>query len=118
MWYYGNAQEQKGARIEADRQNEKLKFEQRLNEVKEDVEKQSDRKFKSLDDEPVKKSIGIADLDLRGTTWEKLPSASTSTSPSSEQQTSTENNIRAPLPTSGRFSTKHPLTPNRKPNSE
>ncbi|TIC01122.1 terpene synthase [Wallemia mellicola] len=76
MWYYGTAQEQKGARIERDRIAQKEEFERRLSELdQESVSEQAHKGFKKHSEAPSAKA-SIADLDLSGTSWEKLPAAS------------------------------------------
>lgn len=100
MWYYGTAQEQKGARIERDRIAQKEEFERRLSELdQESVSEQAHKGFKKHSEAPSAKA-SIADLDLSGTSWEKLPAAS------------------PPMPNSGRFTQKDPLASNRVATSE
>lgn len=117
MWYYGTAQEQKGARIERDRLAQKAEFEKRLNDLNDaGVSEQALTSFRKHAEDANRKTSSIADLDLSGTSWEKLPAEPL---PSAEPaQPPQPNTSSPPMPSSGRFSQKNPLSSSRAPKSE
>ncbi|TIA87278.1 hypothetical protein E3P81_03998 [Wallemia ichthyophaga] len=115
MWYYGTAQEQKGARIERDRLARTAEFEKRLDDLNQaGVGEQAMTSFRKHASEADKRKVStIADLDLTGTSWDKLPAETAPASEKTPEKTQQVNTSNPPMPTSGRFSQKDPLASNR-----
>ncbi|EOR03999.1 hypothetical protein J056_002077 [Wallemia ichthyophaga EXF-994] len=120
MWYYGTAQEQKGARIERDRLARTAEFEKRLDDLNQaGVGEQAMTSFRKHASEADKRKVStIADLDLTGTSWDKLPAETAPASEKTPEKTQQVNTSNPPMPTSGRFSQKDPLASNRGGKSE